>query len=52
MPRKSQKPATYTVDWLRNGFCYRTTVGVPKDALADYRKTARLLGEKLKVTKD
>ena len=49
---KTKKPVTYQVDWIRNGWCYRTTVGVPKDALKDYRATAKALGEKLEITKE
>lgn len=52
MAKKEKKPVTYTVDWLTNGFCYRTTVGVPKDELKNYRATAKLIGDTLRIEKE
>ena len=43
---------TYQVDWIRDGWCYRTTYGVPKDALKKCRAIAKALGEKLEITKE
>lgn len=50
--KRQKKPITYQVDWLRNDFCYRTTVGVPKEDLKNIRATAKCLGEKVKITKE
>ena len=49
---KTQKITYYNVDWYRNGFCYRTTVGVPKYKIPEYRETAKSLGETIKITKE
>lgn len=49
-PQKTQ--STYQVDWYRNGFNYRTTIGVPKDALPDIKRQAKLLGEKVSIIKE
>ena len=45
--KKEKKPITYQVDWIKDGWCYRTTCGVPKDALKKYRAIAKVLNEKL-----
>ena len=50
--KKEKKPITYQVDWIRDGWCYRTTCGVPKDAVKRYRATAKALGEKVEITKE
>lgn len=47
----NRKKKYYTVDWYRNGFCYRTTVNVPYENLKDCRRTAKLLGEKIEIEK-
>ena len=49
---KEKKPITYQVDWIRNGCCYRTICGVPKEVLKQCRITAKTLGEKLVITKE
>jgi hypothetical protein len=49
---KEKKPITYQVDWIRNGWCYRTTYGVPKDRIKECRATAKALGEKIEITKE
>ena len=49
---KTQKVSHYTVDWYRNGFCYRTTVGVPKYKIPEYKEMAKSLGETIKITKE
>ena len=38
----------YSVDWYRGDFCYRTTTGCTWENVQECRKTARLLGEKIK----
>lgn len=41
----------YDIDWiLSNGHCYRSSWGLTKERLDDARKTAKALGEKIKVT--
>lgn len=52
MAKKEKKPITYQVDWIRDGWCYRTTCGVPKEVLKQCRITAKTLGEKLVITKE
>lgn len=42
----------YTINWYRNGFCYRTTNNCPKDYVTESRKIAKLLGEKIEVELD
>ena len=43
-----RKTKIYSVDWIRNGFCYRTTMGCTWENVKDCRKTAKLLGETIK----
>lgn len=50
--KKEKKPITYQVDWIKDGWCYRTTCGVPKDALKKYRAIAKVLNEKLEISKE
>ena len=50
--KKEKKPITYQVDWIKDGWCYRTTCGVPKDVLKKYRAIAKTLGEKLEISKE
>ena len=38
----------YSVDWFRNGFCYRTTMECTWENVLDCKRTAKLLGEKIK----
>lgn len=41
----------YDIDWiLSNGFCYRSTLNLTKGQLNDARRTAKVLGETIKVT--
>ena len=41
----------YDIDWiLSNGHCYRSSHSLTKERLDDARKTAKALGEKIKVT--
>lgn len=49
---KEKRPITYQVDWIKDGWCYRTTFGVPKDGLKKFRAIAKVLGEKLEITKE
>ena len=50
--KKEKNPITYQVDWIKDGWCYRTTCGVPKDALKKYRAIAKVLNEKLEISKE
>lgn len=43
-----RKTKIYSVDWIRNGFCYRTTIGCTWEDIKNYRRTAKLLGETIK----
>ena len=48
MARKiKKKTKIYSVDWIRNGFCYRTTMGCKWEDVLDCKRTAKLLGEKI-----
>ena len=41
----------YDIDWiLSNGHCYRSSHSLTKERLDDARKTAKALGETIKVT--
>ena len=42
-----RKTKRYDVNWIRNGFCYRTTTDCPWEAVLDAKRTAKLLGEKI-----
>ena len=42
--RKSKR---YDVNWIRNGFCYRTTTDCPWGAVLEAKRTAKMLGEKI-----
>ena len=39
------KTKIYSVDWIRDGFCYRTTMGCTWEDVKDCKRTAKLLGE-------
>lgn len=39
----------YSVDFYKDGLCYRSTTGVPKGDLKYLRQRAKLLGEIIKV---
>lgn len=41
------KENRYTINWLRNGFCYRTTLDCPWSAVLYAKRVAKLLGEKI-----
>lgn len=47
-----RKYKVYTVNWLRDGFCYRTTQGCDWEAVKDCKRTAKLLGEKIEYEFD
>lgn len=51
MARYIQK-TLYTIDWYKNGFCYRTTCGCDREGVKNARATAKLLGETIKVEKE
>lgn len=40
----------YDVDWVRNGFCYRTTRNCTFGQVIECRRIAKLLGEKIEYT--
>ena len=42
-----KKSKRYDVDWIRNGFCYRTTMDCPWEAVLEAKRTAKWLGEKI-----
>lgn len=46
-----KKTNIYSVDWLHNGFCYRTTMGCTWEDVLDCKRTARLMGEKIEYQK-
>lgn len=46
--KRTIKVKYYTVDWYRNGFCYRTTRGCDGEAVKNCKRTAKLLGETIK----
>lgn len=48
MKTKIIRRKIYSVDWYCNGFCYRTTTGCTWEQVQDCKRTARLLGEKIK----
>ena len=39
----------YNIDWIKNGFCYRTTMGCPYSYVKKARQLAKALGETIKV---
>lgn len=43
-----KKTKIYSVDWLRDGFCYRTTMGCTWEDVLECKRTAKALGEKIK----
>ena len=46
-----KKTNIYSVDWLHNGFCYRTTMGCTWEDVKDCKRAARLMGEKIEYQK-
>lgn len=45
------KMQLYWVDWIRDGFCYRSTHSVTREQIKEMRKVARALGDKLEISK-
>ena len=41
------KTKIYSVDWIRNGFCYRTTMGCEWEDVLECKRQAKLMGEKI-----
>ena len=39
----------YNIDWIRKGFCYRTTMDCPYSYVKNARRVAKALGETIKV---
>lgn len=52
MKKLVRKYKVYTVDWYRNGFCYRTTTDCDWEAVKDCRRAAKLMGETIKYEFD
>jgi len=52
MKKIVRKQKIYNVDWIRNGFCYRTTLDCDWEAVKDCKRTAKLLGEKIEYEFD
>lgn len=50
MKKLVRKQKRYDIDWIYNGFCYRTTLDCPWSAVLAAKRTARLLGEKIEYT--
>ena len=50
MRKRYKNIKRYDVDWIRNGFCYRTTTNCTFEQVKEMRKTAKLLGEKIEYT--
>lgn len=50
MRKVIRKEKRYDIDWIRNGFCYRTTLGCPWSAVLEAKRIAKLLGEKIEYT--
>ena len=47
-----RKANTYWVDWYRDNWCYRSTHGVTWEQVKEMKKTAKMLGETIKYTKE
>ena len=39
----------YNIDWIKNGFCYRTTMDCPYSYVKNARQIAKALGETIKA---
>lgn len=50
MRKLIRKEKRYDINWLCNGFCYRTTLDCPWNAVLEAKRTAKLLGEKIEYT--
>ena len=48
MKKKVVKTKIYSVDWIRNGFCYRTTMGCTWEDVKECKRQAKLMGETIK----
>lgn len=46
-----KKTNIYSVDWIHNGFCYRTTMGCTWEDVLNCKRAARLMGEKIEYQK-
>lgn len=46
---KAQRIRYYQINFLRSGFCYRTTMDVPHTKIKDYKDTAKALGEEIEI---
>ena len=52
MKKKTIKTKIYSVDWIRNGFCYRTTTECTWEDVKECKRTAKLLGETIEYQYD
>lgn len=52
MAKKVIKTKIYTVDCIRNGFCYCTHTGCTWEDVKHLKEIAKLLGEKIEYTLD
>lgn len=48
MKNRVIKVKIYSVDWIRDGFCYRTTMECTWEQVKSCKHTASLLGETIK----
>ena len=46
---KDRTEKRYNIDWIKNGFCYRTTTDCPYSYVKNARRVAKALGETIKV---
>lgn len=50
MKKIIRKEKRYDINWLYNGFCYRTTLDCPWSAVLEAKRTAKLIGETIEYT--
>lgn len=44
------KEKSYLVDWYSGGFCYRSTICYTKEQVHSCKRTAKMLGDTIKVS--
>lgn len=49
---RTRKQTFYTVHYYIGEWCYRTTLGVPKEKIKEIRENAKYMGEKIKIEKE
>ena len=52
MKAQVRKTKVYTVNWLRNGFCYRTTVDCDWEWVKQCKRAAKEMGETIEYEFD